>query len=69
MHVLDIREYAIFALRNLLINNPENQNLVEQLTPIETVQHPALQDVGIMTELGQDGKMKFSIDPSKNGRK
>ncbi|CAB4442970.1 unnamed protein product [Rhizophagus irregularis] len=64
-----IREYAIFALRNLLINNPENQKLVEQLTPIETVQHPALQDVGIMTELGQDGKIKFSIDPSKNGRK
>ncbi|GBB96696.1 hypothetical protein RclHR1_02810014 [Rhizophagus clarus] len=63
-----IREYAIFALRNLLINNPENQELVEQLTPIETVQHPALQDIGIMTELGQDGKIKFSIE-SKNGRK
>jgi len=66
---LDIREYVIFTLRNLLINNPENQKLVEQLAPIETAQHPALQDAGIMTELGQDGKIKFSIDPSKNGRK
>ncbi|RIA84548.1 spinocerebellar ataxia type 10 protein domain-containing protein [Glomus cerebriforme] len=64
-----IREYAIFALRNLLIHNPENQKLVEQLAPIEISQHPVLQDAGIMTELGQDGKIKFSIDSSKNSRK
>jgi hypothetical protein len=57
---IDIREHAIFAIRNLLIHNPENQKLVEQLVPIETVQHPDLQDAGIMTELGSDGKIKFS---------
>ncbi|CAI2164691.1 7506_t:CDS:2 [Funneliformis geosporum] len=55
-----IREHAIFAIRNILIHNPENQKLVEQLAPIGTVQHSALQDVGIMTELGTDGKIKFS---------
>jgi len=64
-----IREYAIFAIRNLLIRNPENQKLVEQLVPIETVQHPDLQDAGIITELGPDGKIKFSINPSRNDQK
>ncbi|CAG8458121.1 1396_t:CDS:2 [Funneliformis mosseae] len=60
-----IREHAIFALRNILIHNPENQKLVEQLAPIETVQHSALQDVGIMTELGKDGKIKLTTNVRK----
>ncbi|ORX96922.1 hypothetical protein K493DRAFT_216679 [Basidiobolus meristosporus CBS 931.73] len=54
-----IREYAIFAIRNLLQNNPENQKLVEEMKPIDTVQHPVLEDVGVKTELA-DGKIKLS---------
>ncbi|CAG8712827.1 11552_t:CDS:2, partial [Scutellospora calospora] len=49
-----IREYAIFALRNLLINNSENQKLVKELEPIEPVQNDILGEIGIITELGNN---------------
>jgi hypothetical protein len=29
----DLREHAIFALRNLLHNNPDNQAIVQELEP------------------------------------
>ncbi|CAG8807067.1 29294_t:CDS:2, partial [Racocetra persica] len=49
-----IREHAIFALRNLLINNSENQKLVKELEPIAPVQNDVLSEIGIRTELGND---------------
>ncbi|CAH1764048.1 6016_t:CDS:10 [Entrophospora sp. SA101] len=41
-----IREHSIFAIRNLLHNNLENQKLVQELSPIEVMQHPILSDIG-----------------------
>ncbi|CAG8469546.1 6007_t:CDS:10 [Paraglomus occultum] len=52
-----IREYAIFAVRNLLDNNFENQKLIEQLAPIEVLQHPAVSDIGLRAELNDDGRV------------
>ena len=37
MKILDLREYAIFALRNLLHNNPENQAVVNNFQADEHV--------------------------------
>ncbi|KAK9729066.1 Ataxin-10 [Basidiobolus ranarum] len=54
-----IREYAIFAVRSLLQNNPENQKLVEEMKPINAVQHPVLEEVGVRTEL-ENGKIKLN---------
>ncbi|CAG8644016.1 15046_t:CDS:2, partial [Racocetra fulgida] len=63
--ISDIREHAIFALRNLLINNSENQKLVKELEPIAPVQNDVLSEIGIRTELGNDGKIKFTTDSNK----
>lgn len=37
MKILDLREYAIFALRNILHNNPENQAVVNNFQTGEHV--------------------------------
>lgn len=37
MKIPDLREYAIFALRNLLQNNPENQAVVNTFQADEHV--------------------------------
>ncbi len=37
MKIPDLREYAIFALRNLLHNNPENQAVVNTFQADEHV--------------------------------
>ncbi|CAG8738829.1 1283_t:CDS:2, partial [Acaulospora morrowiae] len=54
-----IREQAIFALRNLLIDNPDNQKLINELKPIETVQNDILREIHVKTELGKDGKINL----------
>lgn len=59
-----IREHSIFAIRNLLHNNLENQKLVQELSPIEVMQHPILSDIGVATELDNNNKIK--IKPLKN---
>ncbi|CAG8766906.1 7132_t:CDS:10, partial [Cetraspora pellucida] len=60
-----IREHAIFALRNLLINNSGNQKLVKELEPIAPVQNDVLSEIGIRTELGNNGKIKLTTDSNK----
>ncbi|KAF8943691.1 hypothetical protein BGZ47_005153 [Haplosporangium gracile] len=46
-----LREYAILAMKNILTGNPENQALIEELQPIEAVDHPALQEARITAKL------------------
>lgn len=48
---LDLREYAILAMKNILTGNTENQALIEELQPIEAVDHPALQEARITAKL------------------
>ncbi|RIB16576.1 spinocerebellar ataxia type 10 protein domain-containing protein [Gigaspora rosea] len=60
-----IREHAIFALRNLLINNSENQKLVKELEPIAPVQTDVLSEIGIKAQLENGGKIKLTTDSNK----
>lgn len=45
-------------MRNLLEKNPQNQAIVEQMSPQGTVQHPVLQEIGLKTEL-RDGQVNI----------
>ncbi|KAM3584487.1 Ataxin-10 [Umbelopsis sp. WA50703] len=56
LFTLDVKEYAIVAVRNLLDKNSENQAIVEQLSPQGAVQHPVLEEIGVTTDL-RDGKV------------
>ncbi|KAI9245227.1 spinocerebellar ataxia type 10 protein domain-containing protein [Phascolomyces articulosus] len=53
-----LREYAIFALRNILQNNPENQAIIEELKPQEAVQTDELTEMGLKAKL-VDGQVKL----------
>ncbi|CAG8481163.1 4232_t:CDS:10, partial [Ambispora gerdemannii] len=46
-----LREQSIFAIRNLLYQNSENQKLVGELTPIRAVQSEVLDDLGISAKI------------------
>ncbi|KAF8945204.1 hypothetical protein BGZ46_006079, partial [Entomortierella lignicola] len=46
-----LREYAILAMKNILEGNLENQKLIEELQPIEAVDHPVLQEAKITAQL------------------
>ncbi|KAG0369654.1 hypothetical protein BGZ54_009303 [Gamsiella multidivaricata] len=46
-----LREYAILAMKNILAGNLENQALIEELQPIEAVDHPALQEARVTAHL------------------
>ncbi|KAF9351683.1 hypothetical protein BGX26_010362 [Mortierella sp. AD094] len=46
-----LREYAILAMKNILAGNSENQALIEELQPIEAVDHPALQEARVTAQL------------------
>ncbi|KAF9187940.1 hypothetical protein BGZ50_001671 [Haplosporangium sp. Z 11] len=46
-----LREYGILAMKNILAGNAENQALIEELQPIEAVDHPALQEARVTSRL------------------
>ncbi|KAI8388624.1 spinocerebellar ataxia type 10 protein domain-containing protein [Radiomyces spectabilis] len=54
-----VREYAVVALRHLLEGNLENQKLIEELKPMEAVQTPELDEMGLKATL-VDGKVQLS---------
>ncbi|KAF9123541.1 hypothetical protein BGX30_001409 [Mortierella sp. GBA39] len=52
-----LREYAILAMKNILTGNAQNQALIEELQPIEAVDHPALEEARITAKLdGETGR-------------
>ncbi|KAI8967820.1 spinocerebellar ataxia type 10 protein domain-containing protein [Mycotypha africana] len=59
-----LREYATLALRNVMENNPKNQAIIAELRPEEVVQSKELDDMGIVPELREDGKVH--IKSTKN---
>ncbi|KAF9950111.1 hypothetical protein BGZ70_001499 [Mortierella alpina] len=59
-----LREYAILAMKNILSGNPENQSLIEELQPIEAVDHPALQEARVTSRLdAETGRPVLSQKP------
>lgn len=57
--LIDLREYATLALRNVMEDNLENQSLIAELQPQEIVQTEELKEMGLSTELMQDGKVRI----------
>ncbi|GJJ71574.1 ataxin-10 [Entomortierella parvispora] len=58
-----LREYAILAMKNILTGNAENQALIEELQPIEAVDHPALQEARVTARLdAKTGRPVLSQD-------
>ncbi|KAF9210952.1 hypothetical protein BGZ59_008724 [Podila verticillata] len=55
-----LREYAILAMKNILTGNVENQALIEELQPIEAVDHPALQEARVTSRLDDQGRPVLS---------
>ncbi|KAG0027271.1 hypothetical protein BGZ82_009065 [Podila clonocystis] len=55
-----LREYAILAMKNILAGNAENQALIEELQPIEAVDHPALQEARVTSRLDAQGRPVLS---------
>lgn len=55
---LDIREYAVLAIRNILEENDANQALIAELQPMQAVQTAELNEMGLETRL-EDGKVKI----------
>ncbi|ORY95652.1 spinocerebellar ataxia type 10 protein domain-domain-containing protein [Syncephalastrum racemosum] len=53
-----IREYAVLAIRNILEENDANQALIAELQPMQAVQTPELDEMGLETRL-EDGKVKI----------
>ncbi|CAO3612103.1 unnamed protein product [Cunninghamella blakesleeana] len=52
-----IREHAVLALRHILENNIENQQLISEMKPIEAIQSKELDEMGLQTSL-IDGKVQ-----------
>ncbi|CAG8465761.1 12145_t:CDS:2 [Acaulospora colombiana] len=57
-----IREQAIFAIRSLLVGNPDNQKFVDELQPVGAVQNDILREIHVKAELRKDGKVKLVAD-------
>jgi len=63
MMTIDLREYAILAMKNILTGNSENQALIEELQPLEAVDHPALQEARVTARLdAETGRPVLSQD-------
>ncbi|KAF9982808.1 hypothetical protein BGZ75_005715 [Mortierella antarctica] len=61
-----LREYAILAMKNILSGNSENQALIEELQPIEAVDHPALQEARVTSRLdAETGRPVLSQKPGQ----
>lgn len=51
-------------MKNILSGNPENQALIEELQPIEAVDHPALQEARVTSRLdAETGRPVLSQKP------
>ncbi|KAI8997722.1 spinocerebellar ataxia type 10 protein domain-containing protein [Pilobolus umbonatus] len=55
-----IREYATLALRNVMENNRENQELIAELQPQEVIQSEELTRMGLTPEIMKDGKIRIN---------
>lgn len=57
-----MREYALFAVRNILVNNPTNQDLVKGLEAKSIVKEEDIDRLGVQVELDDKGRLKFVGD-------
>jgi hypothetical protein len=57
--LLDIREWAILAIRNLCQDNAENQRIIEGLKLQAVQQDVHLSQANIRAEINSHGKLSF----------
>ena len=60
-----IREQAILAIRNMLENNLENQELVRSMEARQVVDEVVLDEIGIEARIDESGRVKLGKAPSK----
>ncbi|KYQ90098.1 ataxin-10 [Tieghemostelium lacteum] len=58
-----IREWSIFAIRNLCDENLQNQQLIQNLKMQGVAKNEELQDLGIQIETTENGTLKFTQTP------
>ncbi|KAF9586435.1 hypothetical protein BGW38_005044 [Lunasporangiospora selenospora] len=49
-----LREHAILALKNILAGNLENQAIIQELEPIDAVDHPVLREAKVSAQLDME---------------
>ncbi|KAN0034372.1 hypothetical protein ACTFIV_000878 [Dictyostelium citrinum] len=60
-----IKEWSVFAIRNLCEDNIENQNLIESLKIKGVASNDELKDLGIEVGVTENGTIKFKNVPKK----
>eukprot|EP01133_Synstelium_polycarpum_P020363 gene20363-24431_t len=55
----DIKEWSIFAIRNLMEDNTENQALISQLRMQGVSNTEELEELGIKLSISEGGAVKF----------
>jgi len=66
---LDIKERAVFAIRNLCYRNPENQKIIESLEAKGVDKSVNLDEMGIDAEIDENGKLHVKRLPKKDIKK
>lgn len=56
----DICQWAIFCIRNLLEDNPENQDIIKSLAKLGLASNSRLAEAGFVVEETTDGKLKIT---------
>ncbi|EAL73029.1 hypothetical protein DDB_G0268880 [Dictyostelium discoideum AX4] len=60
-----IKEWSVFAIRNLCEDNVENQNLIESLKVKGVANNDELKDLGLEVGVTENGTIKFKNVPKK----
>ncbi|EFA82436.1 hypothetical protein PPL_04861 [Heterostelium album PN500] len=55
-----IKEWSVFAIRNLCEENEENQGVIEQLRMQGVANNDELDKLGIKIDVAEGGALKFS---------
>ena len=60
-----IREQAILAIRNVLENNLENQDLVRSMEARQVLDEQMLDEIGVEARIDSSGQVKLGRAPPK----
>ena len=57
------REWALLAVRNMCMDNPDVQEEIASLKAVGVVAAPELAALGVRADLGPDGKVRVTQGP------
>ena len=64
--LIDICQWAVFCIRNVLENNLENQQIIRSLTKHGLASNTRLAEAGFVVEETADGKLRVVGIPNKD---